>query len=112
MEGSDILLECSATGIWETAVWTREGQVIGRGSRLKLSGVSTTDSGLYTCTVSGCGGSAEVACQVRTTTCNLADSAKMNKIATFLDERKNKIFFLILMKAGKGRGMNLFQDLK
>ena len=43
---------------------TKGGQVVGRGTRLRLTGVSTTDSGLYTCSVSGCGGTTEVTCQV------------------------------------------------
>jgi len=29
LEGNDIMLECSATGMWETAVWTKGGQVVG-----------------------------------------------------------------------------------
>lgn len=64
LEGNDIMLECSASGIWETAVWTKDDQTVGRGTRLRLSGVSTTDSGLYKCSVAGCGGTTEVSCQV------------------------------------------------
>ncbi|KAL5265970.1 hypothetical protein ACHWQZ_G006572 [Mnemiopsis leidyi] len=64
LEGTDILLECTASGIWDTAVWTKDGQTVGRGRRLRLSGVSTTDSGLYKCIVTGCGGTSETSCQV------------------------------------------------
>lgn len=63
-KGSDVLLQCSVSGMAGTPTWTKDGVELGHGDTFFLSDVNVVNSGVYTCSVSGCGGTTSNTCQI------------------------------------------------